>query len=1851
MCDQTSLKFVLHCDVTSAQSLNICLAPSQSFGHGSDKHMGMHSLIPDARRPAARCMSSGAPRTRAPPPCYDVTLGKVCGTKSCGWHLDMERCGCRGNVHVNSSPGVVHLRPHVRGSRVKRLNRGSSPRHSNKLPLPLDFDKTLGFPGEGPEAQQDVDEAYVTIASANVTAWTSFRESDMYRNYPAEVWCLQEHKCHTKQAVRKAAEWSLQQGFNSFFAKAGTTAKGYATCGVAVTWSRHLQAVDAASQGIRMPGSWEHRLCMQPVQIGEVKVMVVSVYGNCSDICETADIWEVVAKTCQAIPFPVIVGGDWNAEPHVMQAVVNEQGAGWHVAAPGTWTCKPQIDSEEGGSCIDFFIVNNVARNIVAEVKAVLTPLRTHKVVQLSLQVKGLVPVWKWQRVKNLPVVKVVGPHWEVASMEKKSAQVERCRGLVIALAADDFKVSNKWEKLAAVDTAWSAWCELARLEYASLTGQDAEKAGGGFTYEEVDLVKLAARPSKPISGSTVQDEGTAAAWVLSRLYEAHAYASNEKQEWSPKTWRTACELRQFFPGINRGSSIEILEDPSRHHKEYIWTHCIEYADSYQQLKEKRRSASLAKWRERLAEQAEKGRREAFRFLKKADEAETDLATFEGTKQVLDTNHAMWSQLWQCKEYKCAAAEDFVQATDVECQLQEADLRSAAMTFPPSTACTDGVPPRLVGKLSSILLQFLALMANAWVTSATWPSGEAKVHVTLIPKASGGQRPIALFKSMTRVVCKALSIAALRWLGANEVHQVNTSKGRRIGDGMWRAQMRVCLGQQDCAAEIMVDLAKAFEFVDRKKLSAECIACDYPRQVMAAALATYGFSRRLTFQGFVTEEVNPHRGVTAGSAFATGDLWLVMRSTMLAIFRQYPKAIFTIHVDDISYQVDGKESEVADEIVKVHREVESALQEKCGLVISTPKTVVLGSTQEIADRVAKAIGLEAGCTLCRKLGADYSLERGPTANKVKGPKVRVSQAGRKGRRGIGTKVKSCFLTREKRIKKAVNRASRLRFFTKARGKMFNMGVAPVALYGAEHQPWDEKQIQRLENVAVKAHRLNTVGVPTRMTKLLLPVESDMRFRIHFAAVERWSREVWACAFHPDKFLGAKRVPADNLSARELVGLSEVLKTAVKEGLTYSGPMGALIQSLEFFCIHVLSPTVWTIDGFGEVDLAEGTPAMLRHILVERQKIRDRQAFLTMTAQRQEAIACGDEAKDLQLQQVLEAPVNWEWVVDLIVRPGGKVKGLREVSCFLSAAAWGVVPTPVWMMLHGWQVEAVCQVCGRTCDLRHTIMGCEDDPVVLQRWKAVLTSKCSEPAMAEAEVPAGCIQEFLQGHRVRAGTVVFDPSLPTYLDGSAKYVGTKYAQAASAMVQLGRDGQERAWGMAMPEGYPRSAVSAEHMAVLLCMEVASSQPSLRDPEGCLVPPPKLELYVDCQAVVQALRWPESTVRDQFKFGGCYKHPHFKSFGIVHKVDAHKTKEHAMANGWLEHWKGNAAADEIAKAMRPTFVNEPDIAKDRARRKEVVALMSTVGKLWQALAQARKGVTSYQVKVARTREKKKPHLPVLTDQGWQCCGCGKTCVVRNGVAIFDQDEPCIGHTKLRTVAHWSHDLHAALAGHDEVIYCSSCGAYGSKRARLLKEHCQGRESWKNVKCPNANSHTAALGRRRAQWTCLMVKHLHPHTKLPLRDRRRLGMQGRPPEVSEYVVKQLLTTLEVCTNLERAVQEAVLNGGEVTQCVDKYLQLLAPCPVYGSRCRKSPRATVIAAPGPCVPFAHVAPSCRASGQGPVSRPRHSANLKEFCSKGPLGKWTEFRKRKPHGIANMMMGRAWAGLTRCKVFAGCCS
>ena len=139
-------------------------------------------------------------------------------------------------------------------------------------------------------------------------------------------------------------------------------------------------------------------------------------------------------------------------------------------------------------------------------------------------------------------------------------------------------------------------------------------------------------------------------------------------------------------------------------------------------------------------------------------------------------------------------------------------IRQVCLTFVAGTSCPDGLPCRLVSGLSDEALRIFGKLLAGFVAAGRWPTAESIVHVVLLPKESGGERPVGLSRSAARIVAKLYGQRGRQRLADRSPAWSNTLGGRRVGDGARRSQWRsaVWTAGGGCSAEMAIDLAKAF---------------------------------------------------------------------------------------------------------------------------------------------------------------------------------------------------------------------------------------------------------------------------------------------------------------------------------------------------------------------------------------------------------------------------------------------------------------------------------------------------------------------------------------------------------------------------------------------------------------------------------------------------------------------------------------------------------------------------------------------------------------------------------------------------------------------------------------------------------------------------------------------------------------------------------------------------------------------------------------------------------------------------------------------------------------------------------
>ncbi len=718
------------------------------------------------------------------------------------------------------SPGLHGSRCRADGPGSRRRSKKSKERrHDDRH-----FDHTRGYPGEGP---QETGEA--TFCSINVTAWNSFAYTALFKDKRVDVFLAQEHKLQGAKAMQKARKASNGVGLNTRLTEALKTQKGGASGGVGVLWKQvHDIAVQDAPQG-GIAVKEGARVAATRLRIGGVTFVCVSIYGDVSNKKQVQAMFEEVAAGTSYYKEPVVIAGDWNAEPDDVESWIGPAGD-LQVVAPTGPTCW---GSAGAARCIDFFVVNTTARRLMTKVWTEDSELCTHCPVFCSFQVEGSCCINTWIRPNSRIVpakgAAVLGPQLD-AGYEGIGEDLKKLN----KVAAYEEEEALQ----ARVDRIWEAWCLKAKSELDAAVGEEGNAPGQAYEYQVIDHLgaKSPARKSEDVQNAET------IAWCRRRLIEAAGMAKKKAWEnWSAKVGVQAkAKAKKYGRQCISEEAEQALQAPWEWPAETLTSLAEVTGKVGEEFRRQLRTTRLKEWKEKMADSIAAGTKEAFAFIK-ADDVVCHEVRSKGIRQVIEDNTRVWGPLWEHHDAGevCKEARRFAKGSQLAgwCGWQPEHVREAAKSFRAGTSCTDGVPVRMYGMLSDGALEAFARQVDFWVSSAVWPSVESKVHTVLLPKPTGGERPIALFRTAVRLACKLISSSTATWMAKQEMPACNTAKGRRAGDGVWRTQMRSYITCDKEHGEVLIDMAKAFEYVDRKVLQQKAQEEEYPKEALAAALA------------------------------------------------------------------------------------------------------------------------------------------------------------------------------------------------------------------------------------------------------------------------------------------------------------------------------------------------------------------------------------------------------------------------------------------------------------------------------------------------------------------------------------------------------------------------------------------------------------------------------------------------------------------------------------------------------------------------------------------------------------------------------------------------------------------------------------------------------------------------------------------------------------------------------------------------------------------------------------------------------------------------------------------------------
>ena len=435
-----------------------------------------------------------------------------------------------------------------------------------------------------------------------------------------------------------------------------------------------------------------------------------------------------------------------------------------------------------------------------------------------------------------------------------------------------------------------------------------------------------------------------------------------------------------------------------------------------------------------------------------------------------------WHQLWETEaemqelQWEKMSAQDVAKIVFPDyCQFQK-----LALTFPEKTAVRIcGFHPRHFGLASYSAYLAVCRLWRAFLELALFPRQLSLLLIALLPKITGGDRPVGLFPSPIRLLGRWLRRGVgEEWRQAHSRPFFFGSKGAGSETCVWRAlaisEYAAAVGRVTCSA--MFDLIKAFEYIRHGLLLENARRYQFPLPLLRFLVLCYRMPRAIRVGGVTVAPKQATRAVVPGCACADLMMRLALLPTLDEVAEKFGEQIsegnfFTATVvDDIQFLGLGETKEAAQMVTNASHMLISGLRAN-GLEIdlTDKKLQVLCSDAVAADAVKSAIV------------APFSLRarqfQGTSGKKSAKPLIRSAKA--KAARNLGVdfslRFRSVAVQRE-RVKKTAAKAVRLRNVKKAGvgskqlANVAKAGLNSTMLYGAGLLGMSESALKRARSV-------------------------------------------------------------------------------------------------------------------------------------------------------------------------------------------------------------------------------------------------------------------------------------------------------------------------------------------------------------------------------------------------------------------------------------------------------------------------------------------------------------------------------------------------------------------------------------------------------------------------------------------------------------------------------------------------------------------------------------------------------------------------------------------------------------------
>ncbi len=589
------------------------------------------------------------------------------------------------------------------------------------------------------------------------------------------------------------------------------------------------------------------------------------------------------------------------------------------------------------------------------------------------------------------------------------------------------------------------------------------------------------------------------------------------------------------------------------------------------------RKARAKGWNNWLQEEMRKGAGGAHAFAKRTVVNPDTLIEIKSVRtaapcDVVEADFAKWDSIWTRLRDLSSAPWRGGGSSDDPCSrlppLDVKTLRKSSRSFRITALGLDRIGPWHYDWVSDALLHQLVRFLHALENFGIWPNDLMEAVIHLIPKASGGRRPIGVLVSLMRVWERARRPLVQRWREACPRSYQWMTKGRGAGRAVWaQTVMEEAARQMGLAtATVLVDLMKAFEQIILAEVWSAGVRHGFPTQLLRLGLELCTARRRLVYRGAYSEgHADTLSAILAGSGFATDFMFLMLIGPLDELVGRHQALKIFVIADDIKLGVTGPGHKVPSDMEAAARDCIELLEKGLHMQVSrdvgdqSGKTVAMGSSREVRGRLApkmKRLGVGT-VRRVRNLGVDFSLGAGLGKRAVQLGRWATAQARAARARRLGPKLGS---------------------------KIISTSAVPSVTYGASTSGMTDGLLAALRSlVAWAGGKMQWRSTTAR----LIMDGSDPGMRVVIQPIIDWAEAWW------DGTVGHEEMTAAWLHAIKTVGI------AARPNVVIAGGAGTFVASLRRLGWRTPSPDS-VITAKGEIlFFGDGKPPEAAHAVDPR----------------------------------------------------------------------------------------------------------------------------------------------------------------------------------------------------------------------------------------------------------------------------------------------------------------------------------------------------------------------------------------------------------------------------------------------------------------------------------------------------------------------------------------------------------------------------------------------------------------------------------------------------------------------------